>query len=648
MLIKFFRGKHNNVMHAFNYLLDKKRVKNGTAKLLNNYNNVEEFKLFYKNLNKNKYKSNLYTSGVISFDKDESKKITNEQIEQIIDEFLGTLMPGIPHHNYLKSFIKHTDKGRIEVHFVIGNFIFNDKNIKKKTAYLHKADFKKFEIFERYINKKYKLNDPEVKHDINSISYDNVDINMLLSKKKTKKEIKEEIHNHLIKMIYKRKINNRNELIEYLKSKNIKINRTGKDYITIIIKDKKIRLKGDIYSENFTSVLNLENVNIKEKKEIKDKNYENDLVKILEYQTKQNAKNFSFIFKTEEKKEKKDFKLKGKKMYINNEEREFLKRNLLIKDYLNVKNNNIVSPLRADDLQPSFFVTEFNTWIDYGTGERGDVFDLISRLEGIDNFYEVLKRAKKIYSELYNDNMQTKNITQQTTQPKQVKQEKAQPKQVKRESNLIILSENNLSDKNLINYFTKNRGIDESILKQELKELKIYNKKTNKTFKVAGFKNNSGGYELRNKLFKGSLGKKDITFVNKNEPGTLLLEGFTDYLSLLTMFKYKHRNTFFNDIFKALNNLNVIILNSVANLAKAKQHLDKSFYIVTMLDSDKAGEQATKQIKKDFSNKDIIDFGEMLKSNNVKDINELLLLFKNNKLQQKNELTTDSGIILGY
>ena len=644
MLIKFFKGKHNNVMHAFNYLLDKERVKNGTAKLLNNYNNVEEFKLFYQNLDKNKYKSNLYTSGVISFDKEESKKITTEKINEIIDEFLGTLFPGIPHHNYLKSFIKHTDKGRTEVHFVISNFVFNNTNIKKKTAYLHKADFKKFEIFERYINKKYKLNDPKLKHDINSIHYDNVDINMLLSKKKTKREIKNEIHNHLLKMIYKRKINNRTELIEYLKSKNIKINRTGKDYITIVIKDKKIRLKGDIYSENFTSVLNLENIDRKEKKEIKDKNYENDLVKILEYQAKQNAKNFSFIFKTEEKKEKKDFKLKGKKMYINNEEREFLKHNLLIKDYLNVKNNNIVSPLRADDLQPSFFITQYNTWVDYGTGEKGDIFDLISRLEGINNFYEVLKRAKQIYFNIYGNNMQTENRIQQTTQPKQVKQVKKE----KRESNLIILQESNLSDKNLIDYFTKERGIDESILKQELKELKIYNKKSNKTFKVAGFKNNSNGYELRNKLFKGSLGKKDITFINKNEPGTLILEGFTDYLSLLTMFKYKHKNTFFSDIFKALNNLNIIILNSVANLVKAKKQLDKSFYIVTMLDNDRAGEQATEQIKKEYKNKDIIDFGEMLKNNNTKDINELLLLFKNNKPQQKSELTTDSGIILGY
>ena len=144
MLVKFFKGKHNNPNHAINYLLNKKRVEEGTAKLLNNFNTPEEIKLFYKNLDKSKFKNNIYTSGVISFSEEESKNLTDEQIQTIINEFLNTLVPGVPHHNYLKMFVKHTDKNRIEIHFVIPNFIFNENKIMKRTMYLDKIDKQKF------------------------------------------------------------------------------------------------------------------------------------------------------------------------------------------------------------------------------------------------------------------------------------------------------------------------------------------------------------------------------------------------------------------------------------------------------------------------------------------------------------------------
>lgn len=53
-----------------------------------------------------------------------------------------------------------------------------------------------------------------------------------------------------------------------------------------------------------------------------------------------------------------------------------------------------------------------------------------------------------------------------------------------------------------------------------------------------GFPNASGGYEVRNKYFKGCIAPKGITHIRQTgEPKTTcyVFEGFMDYLSFLTL-----------------------------------------------------------------------------------------------------------------
>lgn len=53
-----------------------------------------------------------------------------------------------------------------------------------------------------------------------------------------------------------------------------------------------------------------------------------------------------------------------------------------------------------------------------------------------------------------------------------------------------------------------------------------------------GFPNASGGYEVRNKYFKGCIAPKDITHIRQaGEPKETcyVFEGFMDYLSFLTL-----------------------------------------------------------------------------------------------------------------
>jgi hypothetical protein len=61
-----------------------------------------------------------------------------------------------------------------------------------------------------------------------------------------------------------------------------------------------------------------------------------------------------------------------------------------------------------------------------------------------------------------------------------------------------------------------------------------------------GFKNNAGGYELRNEKFKASSSPKDITLIENKAEKTTVFEGFFNFLSYLAIHqKQEQPNTNF-------------------------------------------------------------------------------------------------------
>ena len=81
-----------------------------------------------------------------------------------------------------------------------------------------------------------------------------------------------------------------------------------------------------------------------------------------------------------------------------------------------------------------------------------------------------------------------------------------------------------------------------------------------------GFENFSGGWELRNSFYKGSLQKKDISIVNlnnenQNETGKriVVFEGFMDALSFVEMKPF-----FIGDL---------LVMNSISLLNRTKEYL---------------------------------------------------------------------------
>lgn len=141
-----------------------------------------------------------------------------------------------------------------------------------------------------------------------------------------------------------------------------------------------------------------------------------------------------------------------------------------------------------------------------------------------------------------------------------------------------------------------------------------------------GFENQSGGFELRNSFYKGSLLKKDISIINL-ENGSInqnektktvaVFEGFIDALSFIEMQKR----------FK----VDILVMNSIALLNKSINHLKNYSDINLFLDNDNAGTKCKSEIIKSFP--EAKDHSGIY--SNHKDLNEFLIHRMKNNVSNK-------------
>ncbi len=139
-----------------------------------------------------------------------------------------------------------------------------------------------------------------------------------------------------------------------------------------------------------------------------------------------------------------------------------------------------------------------------------------------------------------------------------------------------------------------------------------------KQFFAVGFPNASGGYEVRNKYFKGCIAPKDITYIRqKGEPRETcyMFEGFMDYLSFLTL-RQKSCLTY-----PDLDKQDYIILNSVSNLSKALYPLGNYEHIHCFFDNDAAGMKAVQELHREYGWR-VRDSSRIY--SNYKDLNDYL------------------------
>lgn len=158
MLVKFFDTGKGSARSAFQYLLNKERVKNGTAVLLSGSPESITF-LTEQRMKSPSYKGGaLYTSGVLSFSENENVK--DRDLSLIIDRFREAMFPRLDHSRFNMAFIKHLDKNRQEVHFVIQNFDLETK--KTITPFVKDRDLSRINAFKNQVNLDFNLIDPNL------------------------------------------------------------------------------------------------------------------------------------------------------------------------------------------------------------------------------------------------------------------------------------------------------------------------------------------------------------------------------------------------------------------------------------------------------------------------------------------------------
>ena len=145
-----------------------------------------------------------------------------------------------------------------------------------------------------------------------------------------------------------------------------------------------------------------------------------------------------------------------------------------------------------------------------------------------------------------------------------------------------------------------------------------------KNLYTIGFENRSGGWELRNSFYKGSLLKKDISLINLNNQtenkNVAVFEGFTDALSFVEM------KPFFNG--------DLLVMNSVSLLNRTKEYLKIYSEIHLFLDNDKAGETCKNEILKSFP--EAKNHSEIYALH--KDLNEYFVFRNNTKIEKQQQV----------
>jgi len=253
------------------------------------------------------------------------------------------------------------------------------------------------------------------------------------------------------------------------------------------------------------------------------------------------------------------------------------------------------SPFR-EETEASFKVnTNLNQWYDFGTGKGGNIIALAQELYGSDYVPYLLG---KIAEQAPHVRPVSFSFRQQVSEP-----------------SFQQLEVGELTHPALFRYLQE-RGINTALARAECKELHFVH--NGKPYFAIGFPNVAGGYEVRNRFFKGCITPKGITHIRQqDEPRNVcyLFEGFMDYLSFLTI---RVKN---NPQYPQLTTQDYIILNSVSNLTKAESLLATYAQIGSFLDNDKAGQNACETLKAKFGER-LLD--KSLYYRDYKDLNDYL------------------------
>lgn len=228
------------------------------------------------------------------------------------------------------------------------------------------------------------------------------------------------------------------------------------------------------------------------------------------------------------------------------------------------------SPFR-NEKEASFHIhTGKNIWYDFGSGKGGNIIAfgqemtdgaVSSALKYLGQFSSIPQTSFKFQTKTANNNINHKEAHQFTL---------VNATQIKNPALKAYLNERHISFKTANNY---------------LKEVRFKNTAGKEYFGL-GLENKTGGFEVRNKFMKASVGNKDITIIKgkSSQKEVLVFEGFFDFLS------YVEDNKLSADGVG-----DSIILNSTSFHQQAIEFVKNENYqrTNTYFDNDNAGNKAT-------------------------------------------------------
>lgn len=207
-----------------------------------------------------------YTSGCLSFYEHD---LDDQDKQKIMQDFERCLFPGLEQDQYKILWVEHRDKfnqdkvdpnhlptdakeldqkRRLELNFVIPNVELTTG--KRLQPFYAPVDLDRVDLFKKITNKKYRLYDPDAPEHRQ----------LLLDKKhlpSNVKDFKSQLHGHIYRAVVDGSITDRQTLVQWLESHQIKVTRQVKQSISIEnpLNDAKrpIRLEGEIYEQGFTA-----------------------------------------------------------------------------------------------------------------------------------------------------------------------------------------------------------------------------------------------------------------------------------------------------------------------------------------------------------------------------------------------------------
>lgn len=204
-----------------------------------------------------------------------------------------------------------------------------------------------------------------------------------------------------------------------------------------------------------------------------------------------------------------------------------------------------------------------NILFDFGTGESYDAVSIVQTLKKC-SVSEALKYLEEFAFE------KKKEYQQLDIPPEKYKITEIKP----------------LEHPALLEYLRSRKVADQKHL---LKEIHYHIQ--DKNYFGIGFKNDSDGYEIRNKYSKICLGRKDVSTIKNSSNSLRIFEGFFDFLS------FKNLE---NELEKEPSDY--LILNSVSMISSVKNSLENYENIELYFDNDDAGNRAVEMIRNENQN----------------------------------------------